>query len=137
MIRILAFALATLSVSAFAPSALPSTTTLARSTTTLRAPTVSIVSRVTPSLIQRNALQTAELPERLYVPQDKELPKVLGGVKIGLRKLVVITGASSGLGLYTSLSLAKTGKYFVVMACRDVEKGKRGMYHIVLGAGLY
>jgi hypothetical protein len=103
--------------------------------TTLRAPTTSTVSRTTPSLIQRNALKTAELPERLYAPQDKEVPKVLGGVKIGLRKLVVITGASSGLGLYTSLSLAKTGKYFIVMACRDVEKGKRGMYSNGLGAG--
>lgn len=60
------------------------------------------------------------------MPKDKEVPKVLGGVKIGLRKLTVITGASSGLGLYTALTLAKTGKYFVVMACRDVEKAKRG-----------
>jgi protochlorophyllide reductase len=47
-------------------------------------------------------------------------------VKIGLRKLVVITGASSGLGLNCAATLAKTGRYHVVMACRDVEKAKKG-----------
>lgn len=64
---------------------------------------------------------------KIYGPASKETPKVLGGVKIGLRKLVVVTGASSGLGLACAESLAKNGKYFVVMACRDVEKGKRGV----------
>lgn len=71
-----------------------------------------------------NVLTETELP--LYTPQSKEIPKVFGGLKIGLRELVVITGASSGLGLSTAVSLAKTGKYFVVMACRDVEKAKTG-----------
>ena len=59
-------------------------------------------------------------------PYSKEIPKVLGGVKIGLKKLVVITGASSGLGRSATIALAKTGKYHVVMACRDVDKAKRG-----------
>ena len=68
-----------------------------------------------------------EIPEKLYDKKEKEMPKVLGGLKIGLRELVVITGASSGLGLSTAVELAKSGKYFVIMACRDVEKGKRGM----------
>merc|ERR1712012_847189 len=73
-----------------------------------------------------NALLTrTELPEKLYFEKEKETPKVLGGLKIGLRKLVVVTGASSGLGLKCAATLAKTGRYFVVMACRDVEKGKR------------
>ena len=71
-------------------------------------------------------LQQTELPEKLYIPQEKEIPKILGGLRIGLRKLVVITGASSGLGLNTAVTLAKSGRYFVVMAVRDVEKGKRG-----------
>ena len=79
------------------------------------------------SLTQRNAvLQQAELPQKLFFPEDKEAPKVLGGLQIGLRKLVVVTGASSGLGLNCAVTLAKTGRYYVVMACRDVEKGKRG-----------
>jgi protochlorophyllide reductase len=65
---------------------------------------------------------------KIYSPDSKEIPKVLGGLNIGLRKLVVITGASSGLGLACAETLAKTGKYFVIMACRDVEKGKKGKY---------
>eukprot|EP00957_Ditylum_brightwellii_P187270 14262648-Ditylum_brightwellii.AAC.1 len=66
-----------------------------------------------------------ELPEQLYFKKEKELPKVLGGLQIGLRKLVVITGASSGLGLNCAKALADTNGYFVVMACRDVEKAKK------------
>ena len=71
-------------------------------------------------------LPTSALPEKLYF--KKEAPKVLGGIKIGTRELVVVTGASSGLGRSAASVLAKTGRYFVVMACRDVEKGKAGMY---------
>ena len=97
---------------------------------------------------QRNAILTSEPAPRVVSPtslaavssgeatttrtgklyDSKEAPKVLGGVKIGLRKLVVVTGASSGLGLSAAESLAKKGNYFVVMACRDVEKGKRGEF---------
>ena len=78
-----------------------------------------------------DALATTELPEKLYFEKEKEFPKVLGGIKIGLRKLVVVTGASSGLGLNAAATLAKTGRYFVVMACRDVEKGKKGKSMII------
>lgn len=70
-------------------------------------------------------LTQTELPEKIYFKKDKEAPKVLGGIQIGLRKLVVVTGASSGLGRECAKTLAKTGKYFVVMAVRDVEKGKK------------
>ncbi|OIV92419.1 hypothetical protein TanjilG_23019 [Lupinus angustifolius] len=43
-----------------------------------------------------------------------------------LRKgTVVITGASSGLGLATAKALAETGKWHVVMACRDFLKTAR------------
>lgn len=74
--------------------------------------------------LHASILQETDLPEKIYDKQSKELPKVLGGLKIGLRKLVVVTGASSGLGLATAVALAKTGKYFIVMAVRDVEKAK-------------
>jgi len=70
-----------------------------------------------------NVLTTTELPEKLY--SKKETPKVLGGVKIGLRKLVVITGASSGLGLNAAVALAKSNRHYVIMACRDIEKAKK------------
>jgi len=69
-------------------------------------------------------LKTTELTDKFYF--EKEAPKILGGIKIGTRELVVITGASSGLGRNCASVLAKTGRYFVVMACRDVEKGKAG-----------
>eukprot|EP00586_Coscinodiscus_wailesii_P001063 CAMPEP_0172480922 /NCGR_PEP_ID=MMETSP1066-20121228/6454_1 /TAXON_ID=671091 /ORGANISM="Coscinodiscus wailesii, Strain CCMP2513" /LENGTH=434 /DNA_ID=CAMNT_0013242747 /DNA_START=68 /DNA_END=1372 /DNA_ORIENTATION=+ len=70
-------------------------------------------------------LAQAELPEKLYFEKSKESAKILGGIKIGLRKLVVVTGASSGLGRKCAAVLAKTGRYFVVMAVRDTEKAKR------------
>ncbi|KAH0456356.1 hypothetical protein IEQ34_014263 [Dendrobium chrysotoxum] len=38
---------------------------------------------------------------------------------------VVITGASSGLGLATAKALAETGKWNVVMACRDFLKAEK------------
>jgi len=87
-------------------------------TTTLRA-TPPIFSNTIPSTLPPQEL-TGPLP-RLYT--KKQGPKVLGGVKIGLRKLVVITGASSGLGKETVRALSKTQKYFIVMAVRDVDKG--------------
>ena len=78
------------------------------------------------STADSSILENVDLKGKYYPPKEKEIPKVLGGVKIGLRKLVVITGASSGLGLNCAATLAKTGRYFVVMACRDIEKAKKG-----------
>lgn len=37
---------------------------------------------------------------------------------------VIITGASSGVGLYAAKALAKTGQWHVIMACRNLEKTK-------------
>jgi protochlorophyllide reductase len=73
-------------------------------------------------------LEETGVQQKYYTPDSKEAPKILGGVKIGLKKLVVVTGASSGLGLSTAVCLAKTGDYHVVMACRDVEKAQRGEF---------
>lgn len=126
---IITFLFLAISVTAFAPSThlLLSSSTRTRTTTAnnnilIQQPTIVESS----SFILNAMLQQVELPEKLYIPKEKEIPKVLGGLKIGLRKLVVITGASSGLGLNTAITLAKSGRYFIVMACRDVEKGKRG-----------
>lgn len=84
----------------------------------------SPIASSSPTLLA-DMLTQVELPAKLYLPQDKEAAKVLGGTKIGSRKLTVITGASSGLGLNCAVALAKTGRHFIVMAVRDVEKGKR------------
>jgi protochlorophyllide reductase len=125
------FLLLVVGVTAFAPSThLLSPPTRTRTTTSSNNFLIQQPTDVE-SFTLNAMLQQVELPEKLYIPKEKEIPKVLGGLKIGLRKLVVITGASSGLGLNTAITLAKSGRYFVVMACRDVEKGKRGTLKIV------
>lgn len=122
--RILSLVLGASAAAAFAPSQRTASPKVSQSISPLPQP--SHAEAV--SLTQCEAmLQGTELPEKLYIKKEKEVPKVLGGVKIGLRKLVVITGASSGLGLNCAKALAKSGRYFVVMACRDVEKAKEGM----------
>ena len=128
---IVTFLLLAVGAAAFAPSTKllsPPTRTRTASNNFLIQQTTDIESST--SITLNAMLQQVELPEKLYIPKEKEIPKVLGGLKIGLRKLVVITGASSGLGLSTAITLAKTGRYFVVMACRDVEKGKRGTIYM-------
>ncbi|VFQ58586.1 unnamed protein product [Cuscuta campestris] len=56
-------------------------------------------------------------------------PGVTSGQVSGKKTLrkgtVVITGASSGLGLTTAKALAETGKWHVVMACRNFLKAER------------
>jgi len=47
---------------------------------------------------------------------------VLGALKAGTRKLCVVTGASSGLGLATVKALADEGSTFVIAGVRDPEK---------------
>lgn len=49
---------------------------------------------------------------------------------------VVITGASSGVGLYAALALAKRG-WHVVMACRDLDKGRRMAQQVGIPQGSY
>lgn len=123
-----------LCATAFAPSS--SITSLQQGAATTAAAGIA----TTPSFAVSTSslgLTTTELPEKLYFPKEKEAPKVLGGIKIGLRKLCVITGASSGLGLNCAATLAKTGRHFIVMAVRDVEKGKKVAKEIGMPEGSY
>ena len=127
------FRLATLScvvavVTGFAPTTrIPTTTT---TSSTVSTPTAAqhvsfpLSTSLAAVMDSGSKASTSTSTDKIY--KEKETPKVLGGINIGLRKLVVITGASSGLGLATAVSLAKKGNYFVVMACRDVEKAKKG-----------
>ena len=39
-----------------------------------------------------------------------------------MKKIAIVTGANSGMGLATTIELAKQ-KFHVVMMCRNVEKG--------------
>ena len=41
------------------------------------------------------------------------------------KSTVVITGASSGVGLQAAKALAQTGKWYVVMACRNLSKAQK------------
>lgn len=49
---------------------------------------------------------------------------------------VVITGASSGVGLYAAKALAKRG-WYVVMACRDLDKGQKAAQTVGMPQGSY
>ncbi|KAM1117133.1 hypothetical protein TB2_007446 [Malus domestica] len=56
-------------------------------------------------------------------------PAINRGTSEGRKTLrkgsVIVTGASSGLGLATAKSLAESGKWHVIMACRDFLKTER------------
>ncbi|BBH01825.1 protochlorophyllide oxidoreductase A [Prunus dulcis] len=56
-------------------------------------------------------------------------PAITRGASEGKKTLrkgsVVVTGASSGLGLATAKALAESGKWHVIMACRDFLKAER------------
>jgi len=58
----------------------------------------------------------------LKLPTLANLQKVQTGSKFGDKKLVVITGTSSGLGKATAKALLRTKKYHVIGAVRDLEK---------------
>jgi protochlorophyllide reductase len=124
MMRLFVLFCVTSVVQGFTPSLKQATTKQATLPLTFESNTFS----PTKSMSLAALLQQTDLSDRLYVPKEKEIPKVLGGLKIGLRELVVVTGASSGLGLQAAKVLAKSGKYFVVMACRDIEKAKKGEF---------
>jgi protochlorophyllide reductase len=49
---------------------------------------------------------------------------------------VVITGASSGVGLYAAKALAKRG-WYVVMACRDLDKAQKAAQTVGIPQGSY
>ena len=51
-----------------------------------------------------------------------------------LSPIVIVTGASSGVGLYATASLIQLG-WHVVMACRDLAKAQRVAAEMQLPAG--
>ena len=60
-----------------------------------------------------------------------------GGVKVGTRRLVVVTGASSGLGLWAAKALADKGDYFVICAVRDPSKMDKAAKEIGMSKNNY
>jgi protochlorophyllide reductase len=61
--------------------------------------------------------------ENIKVPSLQEFTSsVSAKSKFGDKKLVVITGTSSGMGKMTARALLRTGEYHVIGACRDLDK---------------
>ncbi len=50
---------------------------------------------------------------------------------------VIITGASSGIGLQAAKQLASSGKWYVVMACRDIPKTEKAAESVGMPRGSY
>lgn len=46
------------------------------------------------------------------------------------KSTVIITGASSGVGLQAARALAQTGKWYVVMACRNLPKSEKAAQEV-------
>ena len=86
-------------------------------------PATGAAARVRVPAVHAALAEPAAKPERkearLYT--GKETPKVAGGVVVGTRRLVVVTGASSGLGLSATKALCDKG-FYVVAAVRDTAK---------------
>merc|ERR1719217_1044504 len=80
---------------------------------------------------------TKELVGKKLYDGKEGIPPIMGGVKVGSRKVVVITGASSGLGLWCTKSLVDKGNYFVICGVRDVEKMQRAAEAIGISKDAY
>ena len=98
---------------AYAPGAAPRPAVAAASTARAATP-LAVLSSGTRKPKEQDA------SSKIYT--KGEVPKVAGGVLVGTRRVVVITGASSGLGLSAAKALAARGGYFVIAAVRDPKK---------------
>lgn len=80
----------------------------------------SICPTVPARSVAPRAAVASEPKQKIYT--SGETPKVLGALKAGTRKLVVITGASSGLGLACAKAIADAGGHYIICAVRDPKK---------------
>ena len=86
------------------------------------APARTAVRMGTAPLAVLRQRETEEQPVEQQLYDRAEAPKVAGGLVVGTKRIVVITGASSGLGLSATRALISQGGYFIVAAVRDTKK---------------
>ena len=86
------------------------------------------------SLAVRTQVATAPSPVTTSPGSAAAKPS---GKKTLRQGVVVITGASSGLGLASAKALAETGKWHVVMACRDFLKASKAAKAAGMADGSY
>jgi protochlorophyllide reductase len=53
------------------------------------------------------------------------------------QKTVIITGASSGVGLYAAKAFSNRGDWHIILACRDIPKTERAVQAVGLQPGSY
>lgn len=78
--------------------------------------------RISYLLLLFQATQAWKFMEKLKAPTLKSFGNFQKGNKFGEKKLVVITGTSSGLGKAATKALLRSKKYHVVGAVRDLAK---------------
>ncbi|GJN26020.1 hypothetical protein PR202_gb13915 [Eleusine coracana subsp. coracana] len=94
---------------------------------------LSVPQKKAPSLCVRTHVATPTAPVATPGSSTSSMDK-----KKTLRQgVVVITGASSGLGLAAAKALAETGKWHVVMACRDFLKAAKAAKSAGMADGSY
>eukprot|EP00878_Enallax_costatus_P000180 GHUV01000234.1.p1 GENE.GHUV01000234.1~~GHUV01000234.1.p1 ORF type:complete len:417 (+),score=108.97 GHUV01000234.1:103-1251(+) len=88
-----------------------------------------------PSAVQvsRASVITHVTAERMQSPTTAKTSSKITDQK----PTVIITGASSGLGLNAAAQLAKSGDWHVIMACRDYSKAEMAAKKMGMPAGSY
>jgi protochlorophyllide reductase len=84
------------------------------------------LSKLTEVYLQGTSRQALVAPVRAQsVAAPAETKTSSSSKKTDTKSTVIITGASSGLGLATAKVLADSGNWHVIMACRDFLKAER------------
>ena len=96
----------------------------------------SVLRCSSPANIYALRCTQAVVPAAVAAPSAPAAPTTTAP-KTSQKPTVVITGASSGLGLNAAAALAKGGQWHVVMACRDFSKAVAAAKRLGLPSGSY
>ncbi|XP_010438615.1 PREDICTED: protochlorophyllide reductase B, chloroplastic [Camelina sativa] len=86
---------------------------------------------------REHSLRSVAIRAQTAATSSPTATKSVDGKKTLRKGNVVVTGASSGLGLATAKALAETGKWHVTMACRDFLKAERAAKSAGMPKGSY